>query len=69
MRQRIGLSSSDIGVDPVKCCLPPEDFPIVSALSKKRQCSSGVEQLFRKQQVMGSNPITGSLINKGFAGD
>ena len=26
------------------------------------QCSSGVEQLFRKQQVMGSNPITGSSL-------
>src|SRR5260221_1368434 len=28
---------------------------------EKSQCSSGVEQLFRKQQVMGSNPITGSM--------
>ncbi len=26
------------------------------------QCSSGVEQLFCKQPVIGSNPVTGSLI-------
>ena len=26
------------------------------------RCSSGVEQLFRKQQVVGSNPIIGSRL-------
>ena len=39
--------------------IPPNRTP---SRSQKSQCSSGVEQLFRKQQVMGSNPITGSSL-------
>jgi hypothetical protein len=46
------------------------------AVRDKRQCSSVVEQRFRKPQVKGSKPFTGSPynpsgnpMNKGFQGD
>jgi hypothetical protein len=31
-------------------------------LSPVSRCSSGAEQLFRKQQVAGSNPVIGSKL-------
>ena len=37
----------------------------MSAAGVKRQCSSVAEQLFRKQQVVGSNPTTGSIQDQG----
>lgn len=32
------------------------------------RCSSGVEQLIRNEQVVGSNPTSGSIENQGLTG-
>ena len=46
----------------------PEDTRFGCLSHGRRRCSSGVEQLIRNEQVVGSNPTSGSIF-RGFPGN